>query len=186
MAVKVRFCGLRGRISVPSPRHIALGWNTNCIEVRLGEPLIIIDAGTGIRNLMNSMLKKDIKSFVICCRIRFGIKWRASRFAPAYDPKCEVMIKLGHSIDQGGLKCLLSDQMPQLMLLVQLEVIKIRMDIVNFRTGKNWASGTVLRLKWPCSIIQMDWQGIASNTMGVGFNMPRIRSTCRIRRIRKI
>ena len=60
MSFKVKFWGVRGSIACPSPSHIAFGGNTSCIEVSLGGNRIILDAGTGIRNLGQWMLKKDV------------------------------------------------------------------------------------------------------------------------------
>ena len=129
---------MRGSISTPSPRHIAFGGNTSCIEVRIGERLIILDAGTGIRNLGNSLLKEDIKSFdILMSHTHWDHMNGFPFFAPAYDPNCDITIKAGHLIDQGGLKQVLSDQMTQPMFPVPLEAMKSRMSIEDFRTGEN-------------------------------------------------
>ncbi len=54
----IRFWGTRGSIPVPGPQTLRYGGNTTCVEVRSKEgDLIIIDAGTGIRNLGNYLLK---------------------------------------------------------------------------------------------------------------------------------
>jgi phosphoribosyl 1,2-cyclic phosphodiesterase len=60
--MKVRFWGVRG--SIPSPGAITqkYGGNTACIEIRVGgrDRLIIVDAGSGIRSLGNSMMASDL------------------------------------------------------------------------------------------------------------------------------
>jgi phosphoribosyl 1,2-cyclic phosphodiesterase len=148
MAVKVRFWGVRGSISTPSPRHIAFGGNTSCIEVRIGERLIILDAGTGIRNLGNSLVKEDIKSFdILLSHTHWDHMNGFPFFAPAYDPKCDITIKAGHLIDQGGLKRVLSDQMTQPMFPVPLEAMNSRMSIEDFRTGENLSMGDGIEIK---------------------------------------
>ncbi len=60
MSFKIKFWGVRGSIACPSPTHIAFGGNTSCVEVALGGQRIILDAGTGIRNLGHWMLKKNV------------------------------------------------------------------------------------------------------------------------------
>ena len=45
----VRFWGVRGSIASPGPNSVRYGGNTSCVEVRCGEQLIILDAGTGLR-----------------------------------------------------------------------------------------------------------------------------------------
>lgn len=49
--MRVRFWGVRGSVPVPGPRTVRYGGNTSCIEVVAGETRIILDAGTGLREL---------------------------------------------------------------------------------------------------------------------------------------
>jgi phosphoribosyl 1,2-cyclic phosphodiesterase len=55
--MKVKFWGVRGSIASPGPSTVRYGGNTTCIEVRTdNNELIIIDAGTGIFPLSQSLL----------------------------------------------------------------------------------------------------------------------------------
>ncbi|MCX8086196.1 MAG: MBL fold metallo-hydrolase [Rhodocyclaceae bacterium] len=55
--MKVRLWGVRGSIAVPGPRTVRYGGNTTCIEVRGDDDaLIVLDAGTGIFPLAQSLL----------------------------------------------------------------------------------------------------------------------------------
>lgn len=49
--MKVKFWGVRGSVPTPGPTTVRYGGNTTSIEVRAGDTLIILDAGTGIREL---------------------------------------------------------------------------------------------------------------------------------------
>lgn len=49
--VSVRFWGVRGSIPAPAAANLRYGGNTSCLEVRCGEELIILDAGSGLRSL---------------------------------------------------------------------------------------------------------------------------------------
>jgi phosphoribosyl 1,2-cyclic phosphodiesterase len=49
--MKVKFWGVRGSVTTPGPTTVRYGGNTTSIEVRAGGALIILDAGTGIREL---------------------------------------------------------------------------------------------------------------------------------------
>jgi phosphoribosyl 1,2-cyclic phosphodiesterase/DNA-binding NarL/FixJ family response regulator len=53
-----RTWGTRGSIPVSGPRVARHGGNTSCLEVRIGEHMAIIDAGSGIRDLGMSLLKE--------------------------------------------------------------------------------------------------------------------------------
>ena len=57
--MKIRFWGVRGSIPSPGPRTVRYGGNTTCIEVEIDEgQTIILDAGSGIHPLAQSLLKK--------------------------------------------------------------------------------------------------------------------------------
>lgn len=53
----VRFRGVRGSHPVPGSGTIRFGGNSSCVEVRAGDHLIILDAGTGIIGLGNDLFK---------------------------------------------------------------------------------------------------------------------------------
>ena len=69
--IQVRFCGVRGSIPCPGPKTMKYGGNTACIELRFPEVNrhIIIDAGSGIRDLANFMLAKDLPNGPISTEI---------------------------------------------------------------------------------------------------------------------
>lgn len=55
--MKVKFWGVRGSIASPGPKTVRYGGNTTCIEIRTdNNELIIIDAGTGIFPLSQTLL----------------------------------------------------------------------------------------------------------------------------------
>lgn len=61
--MKIRFWGVRGSIPCPGPNTVKYGGNTSCIEMQLEgiNRRIIIDAGSGIRELGNKMVAEDLK-----------------------------------------------------------------------------------------------------------------------------
>ncbi len=61
--MRIRFWGVRGSIPCPGPNTVRYGGNTPCIELRFSDPdrLIIIDAGSGIRELGNYLLGHDMR-----------------------------------------------------------------------------------------------------------------------------
>jgi ribonuclease BN (tRNA processing enzyme) len=63
--MQVKIWGCRGSIAAPGPETLHYGGNTSCVEVRVGsgDPLIILDAGTGIQRLGVS-LERDPPSAV--------------------------------------------------------------------------------------------------------------------------
>lgn len=59
MGFRLQFWGTRGSIPSPGPTTVRYGGNTPCIELRTSEGwLIILDAGTGVRELGRSLIER--------------------------------------------------------------------------------------------------------------------------------
>ncbi|MFH1672997.1 MAG: MBL fold metallo-hydrolase [Pseudomonadota bacterium] len=58
--MKIKFWGVRGSIPCPGPHTMKYGGNTACLELRFEDRLIIVDAGSGIRDLGNHMMSHDL------------------------------------------------------------------------------------------------------------------------------
>lgn len=56
--ITVRFWGTRGSSPAPGPSTVRYGGNTSCTEIRFGDLLVIVDAGTGLRELGISLLEE--------------------------------------------------------------------------------------------------------------------------------
>ena len=56
--MKLRFWGVRGSIPTPGESTIRYGGDTTCLEIKAGEALIILDAGSGIRRLGLDLLAR--------------------------------------------------------------------------------------------------------------------------------
>ncbi len=57
--MKIRFWGTRGSIAVPGPQTVRYGGNTSCVEVVSNDVLIVLDCGTGVRQLGLDLLKRQ-------------------------------------------------------------------------------------------------------------------------------
>ena len=57
--IKVKFWGVRGSFPIPRSDD-AFGGNTSCIEIRSNKnEIVILDMGTGLRVLGDSIIKND-------------------------------------------------------------------------------------------------------------------------------
>jgi phosphoribosyl 1,2-cyclic phosphodiesterase len=56
--MKVKFWGTRGSIASPGKATVKYGGNTSCVELRVDNQILIFDAGTGIRDLGNVLVKE--------------------------------------------------------------------------------------------------------------------------------
>ena len=54
----IKFWGVRGSVPSGNPETVRVGGNTTCLEIRCEKELVIIDTGTGFRNLGNALMKE--------------------------------------------------------------------------------------------------------------------------------
>lgn len=60
--MKLRFWGVRGSIPAPGPNTVYFGGNTSCLQISDDkEPVVILDAGTGIRGLGTELVKNHFE-----------------------------------------------------------------------------------------------------------------------------
>jgi phosphoribosyl 1,2-cyclic phosphodiesterase len=86
----VRFWGTRGSIATPGASTMRYGGNTSCVELRSGNHLIVFDAGTGIRDLGNRLLKEfkgqPLTIHVFISHTHWDHIQGFPFFLPAYEP----------------------------------------------------------------------------------------------------
>lgn len=100
----VRFWGTRGSIATPGEATVKYGGNTACTEVRCGEQLLILDAGTGIRGLGVSLLRefqqRPIKGHIFIGHTHWDHIQGFPFFAPAFNPSNEFSIYSLHGAEK--------------------------------------------------------------------------------------
>ncbi len=89
----VRFWGTRGSIPVAGLDYYRYGGNTSCLEIRKGDDLIIIDAGTGIRELGEEVLQSGITDVhLVIGHTHWDHIMGFPFFGPVYSPKFNIHI----------------------------------------------------------------------------------------------
>jgi phosphoribosyl 1,2-cyclic phosphodiesterase len=58
----IRFWGVRGSAPTPGPSTLRYGGNTSCVEVRCGSHVVILDGGSGLRELGKLMAQDHASS----------------------------------------------------------------------------------------------------------------------------
>ncbi|MBK7476587.1 MAG: MBL fold metallo-hydrolase [Haliscomenobacter sp.] len=97
--MNVTFWGTRGSLPCSGPDTQIYGGNTPCVSVSVGEELLILDAGSGIRRL-GINLKGAYSTFhLLLSHLHMDHIQGMGFFLPLYDPKAEVHIygPAGHS-----------------------------------------------------------------------------------------
>ena len=107
--MKIRFWGTRGSIPSPGPSTLRYGGNTSCVEVRLQDgPIIILDAGSGIRPLGAALGTCD--AVLLLSHYHWDHIQGMPFFGPAYSPQSTIQV-LGPEYNGEGPDELLTGQM---------------------------------------------------------------------------
>lgn len=118
------------------------GGNTTSLEVDAGDTKILLDCGTGIRNLGQEVLQSDLKH---CHIFLTHTHWDHINgfpfFAPAFDPARTFEIKAGHLYDRGGIKSVFQAQMDNPMFPVPLEAMRAQLVFDDFPAGDRFMIG---------------------------------------------
>lgn len=109
----VKFWGVRGSIPTPTVRNAGIGGNTTCVEIGLPDgQRFIIDGGSGIRELGNSMLDDSNASrnlHLFLTHFHWDHIQGLPYFAPLYNARNEVTIYTMRSADDA--RAILTGQM---------------------------------------------------------------------------
>lgn len=122
----MKFWGTRGSIPTPGKETVRYGGNTPCIELRLSKnELIILDAGTGIRNLGEKLIEsgESIKAYLLISHPHWDHIQGFPFFKPAFISGNEITI-VGGETDKVSLQQMISDQMNKVYFPIQLNELK--------------------------------------------------------------
>jgi phosphoribosyl 1,2-cyclic phosphodiesterase/ActR/RegA family two-component response regulator len=113
-STRIKFWGVRGSIPVPGPSTIGYGGNTTCVEVRTNGDIIILDAGSGIRELGLALNQEFGSAPINLTLLLTHTHWDHIQglpfFLPAYQAKNNIRV-LGYQGAREGLATILAAQM---------------------------------------------------------------------------
>ena len=131
--MKITFWGCRGSIPVSGPPVDRFGGNTCCVEVRLRDgTLIILDAGTGLRNLGKQLMQHPNGSevYLILTHPHWDHLMGFPYFAPAYSEKYRIHVR-GGPIAKQTVRDYLEHQMQPPYFPARLTSMKAQFDFTN-------------------------------------------------------
>jgi phosphoribosyl 1,2-cyclic phosphodiesterase len=89
--IQVEFWGVRGSVPSPGPTTIRYGGNTSCVSITADNKILILDAGTGIRNLGSAIIgQPESEIFVIVTHSHWDHIQGFPFFTPIYQPNRPV------------------------------------------------------------------------------------------------
>lgn len=91
MAMKLRFWGVRGSLPTPGPGTLRYGGNTPCVSVQCGPHLLILDAGSGLRALGDT-LDGGIIADMLLSHVHIDHICGLPFFRPMFDPATRLRV----------------------------------------------------------------------------------------------
>ena len=94
--MNIKFWGVRGSIPTPGKDFVKYGGNTSCVEINVDSNTIIFDMGSGLVNLGNHLIKKNINNFdILVSHFHYDHTCGLPFFMPAYNKAFNFSIRSG-------------------------------------------------------------------------------------------
>jgi phosphoribosyl 1,2-cyclic phosphodiesterase len=91
--MRLRVWGCRGSLATPGPETVRYGGDTSCVEVRTpAGGLIVLDAGTGVRQLGLSLGGAVKELDLLLTHMHLDHIEGLGFFAPLFDPECTIRV----------------------------------------------------------------------------------------------
>jgi phosphoribosyl 1,2-cyclic phosphodiesterase len=141
MTLHVRFWGTRGSIPSPGRETVRYGGNTPCLELRTPEGwLIVLDAGTGIRELGRSLMDgangAPIRGDIFLTHAHWDHIQGLPFFAPIFHPGNQFTI-WGSKAMESSIGRVVRDQMSPVVFPVTFEQLAATIEFRELADGHN-------------------------------------------------
>ena len=130
--MKIKFWGVRGSIATPGNSTTRYGGNTACTELHLDDgSLIILDAGTGIRNLGNHLANSGgkVHAYILITHPHWDHIQGFPFFRPAFMVGNQLTI-VGPEANGVALDKLISEQMNKIYFPVRLSELQAKIRFI--------------------------------------------------------
>jgi phosphoribosyl 1,2-cyclic phosphodiesterase len=140
--MRVKFWGVRGSIPCPGPSTVRYGGNTACIEIYIAslDRRIIIDAGSGIRELGNEMMRNHenqnaLRAEIFLSHTHWDHIMGFPFFAPIYIQNPQLKIYGPVTYEEETLKEVLSGQWTYRHFPVRHDELSSHIEYVDLKEG---------------------------------------------------
>jgi phosphoribosyl 1,2-cyclic phosphodiesterase len=140
--MRIKFWGVRGSIPVPGNGTIRYGGNTCCVEIEHNGSIVILDSGTGIRELGLDLVRRGVgkKGGLSKLNIFFShVHWDHIQgfpfFKPAFIPEVEINL-YGHKHSDIDIENALRGQMVAPHFPIVLRDMPSRINFIEVKRGE--------------------------------------------------
>ena len=140
--LSVRFWGVRGSIASPGEHTRLVGGNTSCVEVEAGGRTLVLDAGTGLRALGDSLVARGVRDVTL---LLSHLHWDHIQglpfFVPAWRPggRLEIVGARSTGAPEVSLRDALAEQMQAPHFPVRLEDMRAALSFREVASGQTLA-----------------------------------------------
>ncbi len=146
--MRLTFYGVRGSIPTPGAAYVRYGGNTACVHIELEDGTdIILDSGTGIRLLGDSLIKKNSPIYLLLSHNHWDHIQGFPFFAPIYQESREINIYPG--LTQLNEPDQILNQMEGSLFPVPKSALKSAINLIELPAAQNRftiGSATITRL----------------------------------------
>ena len=143
MSFEIKIWGCRGSIPVSSPDHLRFGGSTACVEININDDVIIIDAGSGIRELGTDLLKRGTRvANLLLSHGHYDHIMGLPFFYPVYKADMQLHLFSGHTNNNPCTHDIISDFMREPYLPVSLDIMQANMNFYDVKEGAEVDLGT--------------------------------------------
>lgn len=136
--IKIKFWGVRGSTPCANAENMVFGGNTTCLQIEseIIPELLIVDCGTGFRNLGNQLMEKGTgnKGKIFITHPHWDHLQGFPFFKPFYDEKSWFRVYLPPQ-DEVGCKDILQGHMSNTFFPVTIDMLEADMECETYSPG---------------------------------------------------
>jgi phosphoribosyl 1,2-cyclic phosphodiesterase len=166
--MKVRFWGVRGSLPTPGRRTVRYGGNTSCVELRLGTRRVILDAGSGLSELVAATAAEPgpVNTDLLLSHVHYDHICGLPFYAPLFQPRNKIRIWSGRLLHGIPAEVALRTGMTPPLMPNMASLIRAHVDYREFEVGStlDLGGGVTVRtamLLHPggCVGYRIEWSG---------------------------
>lgn len=156
-SVKIKFWGVRGSTPCANAENMVFGGNTTCLQIEseLIPELLVVDCGTGFRNLGTHLMEqgKGIKGRIFITHPHWDHLQGFPFFKPFYDTESWFRVYLPPQ-DEVGCKDILQGHMSNTFFPVTIDMLEADMECETYSPGKINFEGYSVDYMWAKHTVQ--------------------------------